>query len=131
MTLIAMGGTAYYCLELLYRGWSHPSMFLVGGLCFWLVGCVNEVLPWDIPLWLQAVAGAVCITLVEFFSGCIINLWLGLAVWSYADQPFNFLGQVCLSASLTWLLLSFPAILLDDWLRWQMWEEERPHYRWI
>ena len=128
-TLVAVGGTAYYCLELLVRGWSHPSMFLVGGICFWLVGNVNEVLPWDVPLWLQAAAGALCITVVEFISGCILNLWLGLAVWSYADEPFNLLGQICLRMSLMWVVLSVPAILLDDWLRWQMWGEERPRYR--
>lgn len=129
LTLAAVGGTVYYCLELLARGWSHPSMFLVGGVCFWLVGNVNEVLPWDVPLWLQAAAGAVCITVVEFVSGCVLNLWLGLGVWSYADKPFNLLGQVCLSMSLLWVVLSVPAILLDDWLRWQMWGEERPRYR--
>ena len=28
------GGLGYYCVELAWRGWSHPSMVAVGGLCF-------------------------------------------------------------------------------------------------
>ena len=33
ITLWALLGTAYVALETLWRGYSHPSMFIVGGLC--------------------------------------------------------------------------------------------------
>ena len=36
--LLYIGGMTYYAMELSWRGWSHGSMFLLGGLCFLLLG---------------------------------------------------------------------------------------------
>ena len=36
--LFYLGGCAYMGLELLWRGRSHGSMFLLGGFCFLLIG---------------------------------------------------------------------------------------------
>ena len=30
-----LGGMFYCTVELLWRQWTHGSMFLLGGLCFW------------------------------------------------------------------------------------------------
>ena len=30
----ALGGTLYYMIEIIFRGYSHWSMFLLGGICF-------------------------------------------------------------------------------------------------
>ena len=43
--LFYLGGSAYMGLELLWRGRSHGSMFLAGGLCFLLIGHLGEVRP--------------------------------------------------------------------------------------
>ena len=29
--------------------------FCVGGLCFWLIGLINEVIPWEMPFWKQCI----------------------------------------------------------------------------
>ena len=50
--------------------------------------------------------------------------------WDYSDMPFNILGQVCLPFSALWVLLSALAIILDDYLRYWLYHEEQPHYRW-
>ena len=50
LILFLIGGTAYYAVELLYRGYSHPSMFIFGGLCFLLIGFINEWFTWEMPL---------------------------------------------------------------------------------
>ena len=42
ITLWALLGAAYVALETLWRGYSHPSMFIVGGLCGVLVGALNQ-----------------------------------------------------------------------------------------
>lgn len=102
-------------------------MFCVGGLCFWLIGLINEVLPWEMPFWKQCIIGAVIVTAVEFLTGCIINLLLGWDVWDYSNMPFNVLGQICLPFSLLWILLSAVAIVLDDRLRYWIYGEEKPH----
>ena len=130
LILIGIGGLLYVLIEMVFRGRSHWTMFLVGGLCFWLIGLINEVLPWEMPLWKQCIIGAVIVTVVEFLAGCIINLWLGWDVWDYSNMPFNVLGQICLPFSLLWILLSAVAIVLDDHLRYWMYGEEKPHYTW-
>ena len=129
LVLIGIGGLMYVLIELAFRGRSHWTMFLVGGLCFWLIGLINEVLPWEMPFWKQCIIGAVIVTVVEFLAGCIINLLLGWDVWDYSSMPFNILGQICLPFSLLWILLSAVAIVIDDHLRCWIYGEEKPHYK--
>ena len=105
-------------------------MFLVGGLCFWLIGLINEVIPWDMPIWQQCIIGALIITAVEFVAGCIINIWLGWQVWDYSGLPFNILGQICLPFTVLWSLLAAAGIILDDYLRFLLFGEEKPNYTW-
>ncbi len=127
LILIGIGGLMYLGIEMLFRGRTHWTMFIVGGICFYLVGLVNEMIPWEMPIWQQCFIGALIITFVEFISGCIINLLLGWSVWNYSDMPLNVLGQICFPFSVLWYFLSAPAIILDDYLRYIM-GEEKPHY---
>lgn len=117
------------CIELLYRGRSHWTMFILGGLCFLYAGEQNERTDWDYPLILQSIKVATVITLLEFVCGLIVNIWLGWNVWDYSDIPFNLLGQICLPFSLLWLIVGTVAIILDDYLRYWIFKEEKPHYR--
>ena len=116
MILFVIFGLLYCGLEILWRGYTHPSMFVVGGICCLLVGLINETTP-NMPMWLQCLLSAIIITIIEFLSGCILNLWLNLGVWNYTNMPFNLLGQMCLPFSMAWFFLSYIAIKLDDWLR--------------
>lgn len=130
LVLIGIGGLLYVLIELVFRGRSHWTMFIVGGLCFWLIGLINEVIPWEMSFWKQCIIGAVIVTAVEFLAGCIINLGLGWNVWDYSNIPFNILGQICLPFSLIWILISAVAIVIDDHLRYWIYGEEKPHYTW-
>ena len=109
-------GFLYICIELLYRGHTHISMFFVGGLCGILIGLINDNTP-DISLFHQCILGTIIVTLIEFISGCYLNIYLGLGVWDYSRMPFNLLGQVCLPFSIIWMFLSIPVIYLDDYLK--------------
>lgn len=126
--LFLIGGAIYILIELVYRGYSHWTMFLLGGLCFVLIGGVNEYIPWEMPLWLQAGIGAVIITALEFICGCIVNLALGWNVWDYSNTPLNILGQVCLPFAIIWFVIAHAGIVLDDYLRYWLFKEEKPHY---
>lgn len=128
MFLGCVGGLLYIGLELLWRGHSHWTMFLLGGLCFVIIGLINELIPWCMPIWRQALIGAAIITALEFLTGCVVNRWLGWAVWDYSRMPLNVLGQICVPYMLLWLPVAVLAIVLDDWLRYWMFREERPQY---
>lgn len=134
--LFVIGGTMYIGVEVAWRALrcSHPThwtMFVVGGVAFLLVGAVNEYLPWDTPLWKQMLVGDVAILADEFTFGCILNKWLKLGIWDYSNLPFNILGQVCLPFAAAWLVLAAAGIVLDDYLRYWLFGEEKPRYRLI
>ena len=73
--------------------------------------------------------GGAIITVVEFVSGCIINLWLGWNVWDYSHIPLNILGQICLPFFFAWVGRSLVGIVLDDIIRWLCFGEEKPRYK--
>ena len=127
--LFFVGATIYVVIEKLYRGYSHWTMFLLGGICFIALGLINEVLPWDMPLLLQMFIGGMIITVLEFITGCIVNLWLGWNVWDYSELPFNLWGQISLFSSIVWVGLSLAGIVLDDYIRWKFFGEEKPKYK--
>lgn len=128
--LFLIGGTAYVCIELLYRGRSHISMFLLGGLCFNVVGYMNENFDWCVLS--QSVIGSLCITLLEFISGYILNVKLRLNIWDYSNMPYNIHGQVCLLFSLYWFFLSVPCIFLNDLLLVKFGiRNKMPRYRYL
>lgn len=127
--LFAVGGLLYYLIEILWRGYSHISMFILGGICFVLIGLINEFYDWNMPLWKQMLIASLVVTVAEFVAGAILNIWLGLDIWDYSNSRFNLLGQISLGYSILWFFLSLPALFLDDWLRWKLFEEEKPRYK--
>lgn len=126
-----IGGIIYYILENIWRGYSHWTMFILGGICFIALGLINEIFSWDTPLISQMVIGGVIITILEFITGYIVNLWLDWNIWDYSDLPYNLLGQISLFSSIGWIGLSLVGIVLDDYIRWKWFGEDKPRYRWI
>ena len=105
-TLFGIGGIAYTLIEMLWRGHSHGSMFILGGLCFLAVWIIDDRTGSRAPLPLKMLLCAAAITLLEFCTGFIVNIKLGLHVWSYISQPYNVMGQVCLKYAMLWFVLS-------------------------
>lgn len=122
------GGSTYCSLEVIFRGRSHWSMIALAFILFLLIGSLNNLFPWEMSLAKQGVIGACIVTVLEFITGCIVNIWLGWNVWDYSNMPLNILGQVCLPFSLLWILLSIVCIIVDDYLRYLMFNEQMPHY---
>ena len=125
--LFLIGGFIYVAIELGFRGHSHWTMFLLGGLCFILIGGLNNYIPWEMSIIKQGVIGALIVTSLEFIFGLVLNLYLNLGIWDYSNMPFNILGQICLPFSIAWFFLSLVAIFVDDWLRYILFKEGKPH----
>ena len=130
LILFLLGGYTYYGIETLWRGYSHYSMIICGGICFIYAGLQNEQVEWDYPFWKQVLRVEAFILSAEFITGCIVNLWLGLDVWDYSGLPGNILGQTCPQFALLFLPLSAIAIIIDDFVRWKWFGEEKPRYKW-
>lgn len=110
------GALGYGLLELVWRGFTHWSMLLAGGLCFCALNYLDTSLS-DCGDWHKAWLGGLLITAVELLCGLFCNCWLGLAVWDYSRLPYNFYGQICLSFSIIWLALARLLLYLVRWLR--------------
>lgn len=123
-----IGGCVYYGIELLYRGHSHISMFMLGGLCLVLIGLLNELFTFKMSFELQLLIGDVIVTSLEFVTGYIVNIKMGLNVWDYSSLHFNIMGQVCPQFMLLWIPIVALAIYVDDLVRHVYLFEEKPSY---
>lgn len=129
LLLGTIGSIIYMSLEILWRGYTHWTMGVLGGICFICLGLINELLSWKTPLVLQMLIGSTIITILEFITGCIVNLWLGWNIWDYSNLPLNLLGQICLPFSILWYFISAIGIVIDDYIRYIYFDEERPRYK--
>lgn len=128
--LFCVFGAIYYILETIYKGyWTHWTMFILSGFIGIMIGCINEVFPWDLSFWIQCGIGMIIATSLEGVSGLILNVWLHLGVWDYSNTPMHFFfQQCCIPFCLVWFILSGVCILLDDYMRWRFFGEEYPRY---
>lgn len=110
-----LGGVIYSLIEVTFRGFTHWSMTLTGGLCLLIMFRRFTARPNE-PLLVKSLFGAITITVLEFIAGCIVNLWLGWGVWDYSGMMFNLFGQICLPFSVLWFFLSVPAVLICNYL---------------
>ena len=121
-------GMVYFVIEGIWRipkgGYANIVMLPVGGLCGLLVGSINQVPGfYNMSVLLQSVIGTVIVLVVEYISGYILNIKMGLDIWDYSDMYFNINGQVCLEFAFLWLLLMPAAVWFEDWIRFRFWGE--------
>lgn len=107
--IFLIGASGYSLIEILWRGYTHPSMALLGGFCLIIIYYVNLALKHK-PRFLKATSCAALITLAELFAGLILNTAMHLNVWDYSAQPMNFMGQICPLFSLFWFMLSYAVL---------------------
>lgn len=127
--IICTGGMVYYNFEILYRGYSHFSMFLCGGFSFYTIGTLNEHPNYKLSFLSQMCIGTLIITGFEFITGMIVNLFLHLHVWDYSNLPFNIKGQICLPFTIVWFFLTPLCIVSDDYIRYALFQGKKPSYK--
>ncbi len=120
LTIVFCVGSVMYCLiEILFRQYTHWTMFLTGGAIFTALYFINLGMKTR-SLVLRGLIGAVVITAVEFLVGVVVNLIFQLNVWNYSSIPGNILGQICPRFSFCWFLLSIAAVYVVIFLYWQL-----------
>lgn len=126
--LWALGGSIYYLVEVAFRGFSHGSMFVLGGLALLFCTLQGQAMHWMEPLWLQLVRAVVFVTALEFITGILVNKWLRIGVWDYSDQPLQLFGQICVPFMVLFSGLLVCAILLGGTVAHRLFGEERPRF---
>lgn len=107
LSIFAIGAVGYFFLEILWRGRSHWTMALTGGVCF---SELYKLSGKKRPLLQNCFLGSAMITATEFIVGCIVNLGFKMNVWDYSDRAVHFLGQICPLYSMFWFILTAPAM---------------------
>lgn len=121
--LTCIGGYSYFLLELIYNGNSNWFSFILGGICFRII---DKIRLFNLNTIYKCIISGMMITTVELLTGIFFNLLLNWNMWDYSLLPFNILGQICLPFSLIWIVLSFPAIKLDEMLTKKIYIQESP-----
>ncbi len=109
--LFSIGAFGYGLMELLWRGYTHPSMLTAGGICFTFFGFLSEKMKKK-SIYFKALIGGAFITGIELIFGIVFNIILRKNVWNYSRLPLNLGGQICVLYSAFWTVLSFAFIPL-------------------
>ncbi len=109
LMLFSIGAVGYGLIEVLWRGYTHWSMLGAGGICFAFFGTLSERLK-KVGLLVKGLLGSAFVTGVELVFGIIFNVILKKNVWDYSKMPMNLGGQICMSYSCLWVLLSLVGI---------------------
>lgn len=126
--LWTLGGILYYSFEMIFRGFSHWTMFVLGGICMVFFAIQGRAVRWQDPLWKQVIRCTLFVTACEFITGLIVNKWLELGVWDYSDQPLHLFGQICLPFAIIFSGLCAAGIVLSGYLLYWLFGEEKPVY---
>lgn len=103
------GAFGYPLLEILWRGHTHPSMALAGGLSCAAIIRLGQ-LRFSLPI--RAILGGTAVTGIEALCGLLWNR--NHQIWDYRRMPLNWRGQICLPYSLLWCLLSGTVLCIDN-----------------
>lgn len=108
-----LGAIGYAAIEVMWRGYTHWSMVIAGGLCFIIFSLVAEKFR-EKNIITKAAICAVGVTAVEFVFGLIFNILLDMNVWDYSGMPLNILGQVCPLFTILWAGIAIAFLPLAD-----------------
>ena len=96
LVLWAVGGCIYYGIEVLFRGFSHTSMFVLGGLCmqfFYMAGAADRMAGHSAKTDLHVCTIFCCEYGILSLELLLTNgiIW---QFWDYSDMPLQLWGQI-------------------------------------
>lgn len=110
--IYCVGALLYSGIEIAFRGFTHWTMALTGGLAYLLIYITSFRIKTK-GLFIRCLTGCGIITTLEFIVGCIVNRKYHMNVWDYSQRAGHILGQICPLFCFIWFLLCIPAVLLS------------------
>lgn len=131
--LFTVYGGVYFVIECIYKhSITDYRMFILGGLLGLWIGLINNIFSFETNFILQCIIGSISVTLVEAICGYQWNIIEGLSIWNYSNLPLSGCGgQINFFFSIIWMFLSGICIILDDFLRYKFFNEDKPYYKWL
>ena len=89
LIVFSFGGIIYSLIEVIFRGFTHWTMTITGGVALLIIYITNINIKTR-SLIVRCLAGSAIITALEFIVGCIVNRGFHMQVWDYtADDKFK------------------------------------------
>jgi len=110
-----IGALGYGFIEIIWRGFTHWSMMITGGLCLMIF--YKIIIQNQLNIIQQCFFTMIMITSFEFVIGGLVNLAWGMNVWDYSNQLFNLRGQICPLFSMIWFFMGIPMNIVSGFIR--------------
>ena len=130
--LFILCGLIYVFCEILFRSYSHSSMFFLAGFCaVFFIDTPNNIYSFDLGYLKQISISTLLCTLAEGITGLYVNVYQGWHVWDYSNLPFTFFfGQCNLFFAFIWALMIAFAIPFCDAFNYYVCKlEPCPYYK--
>lgn len=122
-------GEVYTTLEVMFRGRTHITMYILAfivGIFIFLVN--NTLFEFDTDFLIQVFSCTGFATLMELIFGLTFNQ--DHSIWDYTGMFLNYKGQICLLFTIIWIIICGLSLILLDWIDWHIFKTtEKPYYR--
>lgn len=129
--IYTFSGLTYYLVEIVYRGYSHWTMFVCAGICGLGLAMVNDGgYRFETDYRIQVTTGAALCTFLEFIVGKLFNS--NYDIWDYRGMFGTlkiFDNQVNLLFVGVWIIITAIAIPMLDLIQWQLGVGQMPYYK--
>lgn len=129
--IYTFSGLTYYLVEIVYRGYSHWTMFVCAGICGLGLAMVNDGgYRFETDYRIQVTTGAALCTFLEFIVGKLFNS--NYDIWDYRGMFGTlkiFDDQVNLLFVGVWIIITAIAIPMLDLIQWQLGVGQMPYYK--
>lgn len=133
ITLFILCGIIYCLVEIIWRGYTHVSMFILAGLLgVFCIDTPNNIYGYDLDYFLQVIISTILCTLGEGICGLIVNVWLKLSVWNYSNLFGTFFfGQCNIFFVFAWMAIIglFGIFFCDAYNYYICKDNEQPYYK--
>lgn len=119
LIICLVGAIGYSIIEILWRGYTHWTMSITGGIGFLLL-YLTDLHMQSQNLFFRALVGTAILTFVELVTGCVVNLIFRMGVWDYSSHAGNLLGQICPLYCMLWFLLCISVMPLSRFIHFYM-----------
>ena len=106
-----IGAIGYGLIEILFRGFTHWSMLITGGVVFCIFYKIYNTNNFNLIN--SCLLSMLVITVFELVVGCIVNLQFKMHVWDYSNVAFNVKGQICLKFMACWFFMGIPMVFMS------------------